>query len=228
MKTVNFENTPGLGNVVKQAKPFCKLTKGMKSISSNYIIGDFNIPIFHGLAGHKFSRLCGFTFESNKTGISHPMFQIVYVPKLKATMKNNDKGLSGWYCWEVVSEYNRDIKSISAMKKIYDFDVTAFFHSDMFEKYIPIFKSNVNYVIDHQIHDLIMSTTDKTELRELKFYVSAIKESMNDISDVQQFVAFTGDGKYNTTSDNPNALANLAYNAHHSYSLKDIDKNNRL
>jgi hypothetical protein len=70
------------------------------------------------------------------------------------------------------------------MKTMYDFDVNAFFHSDMFEKYIPIFKSNINYVIDNQINDLLLHTTDKTELRELKFYVNAIKESMNTIDDV--------------------------------------------
>lgn len=220
MKTINFEKTPGLGNVVKKAKAFCKLTKNMKSVSSKYIIGDFNIPLFHGLAGHKFSRICGFTFESNKPQIQHPIFQLVYVPKLKATMTRNDKGLSGWYCWEVISDQHRNITSISAMKTIYDFDVNAFFHSDMFEKCIPVFKSNINYVIDNQIKDLLLHTTDDAELRELKFYVNAIKESMKTIDDVQQFVIFTNDGKHNASSDDPNALANLAYNAHLNYSLK--------
>ena len=74
MKELSFENTPGLNDVVKNVKPFCKLLKNMKSISPEYIIGDFNNPDMHGLAGHKWSRLCGFTFVSNKSGIQYPTF----------------------------------------------------------------------------------------------------------------------------------------------------------
>ena len=182
-EVLSFKDTPGLGNVVKSSKAFCKLIKNMKDVTAKYIIGDFKNPSIHGLAGHKFSRLCGFTFESAVNSTS-PMFQIVYVPKLRATLTRNDKALSGWYCWEVLDDINRRVVSIAEMKRLYDFDVTAFFHSDLFEKYLPQFKANVQYVLGHQIKDLLDPMPDTQEKTELKFYVNAIAKAITEIQDV--------------------------------------------
>lgn len=224
---VSFKDTIGLQNVIEDVKPFCKLTKNTNDISSKYIMGDFNDPKFHGLAGHKFSRLCGFTFKSNLENVTNKTFQIVYVPKLRATLIRNNRGLSGWYCWEVLPNGNRENRSIRDIFNIYQFDVTAFFHSDMFEKYVAIFTSNVNYALAHQVKDLLDSIENHEQYTELNFYVSAIKKSIEEIKNVQHYVAIQDDRATRTTADNPNAIAKLAYNANKSYSLRDIDKQNR-
>ena len=84
------------------------------------------------VCGHKFSTICGFTFKSNleapyfilhpelnlslQYGISdttfHPTFQVVYVPKARASHVRNDRGLSGWYLWQHVAADNKQIMSI--------------------------------------------------------------------------------------------------------------------
>jgi len=63
--TFKFKDDPELGAVVSSIKPFCKLWKDMPVPTYDYIVGDFKNPMMHGLAGHKWSRLCGFTFTSN-------------------------------------------------------------------------------------------------------------------------------------------------------------------
>ena len=63
--TYKFNSLKSLGKAVKAFKPFCKLTKQMAVPTEKYIVGDFADPDkFPGLAGKKWSRLCGFTFES--------------------------------------------------------------------------------------------------------------------------------------------------------------------
>lgn len=64
--TFKFDEEPDLGKVVKDVKPFCMLTRDMPVPPEKYIIGDYlNIRQFPGLAGRKWSKLCGFTFTSN-------------------------------------------------------------------------------------------------------------------------------------------------------------------
>jgi hypothetical protein len=99
-------------------------------------------------------------------------------------LSRNDRALSGWYCWEVLDDINRRVISIGDVKKMYQFDVTAFFHCDMFEKYLPLFKSNVTYVLQHQIKTLVDATKNPKDLTELKFYVNAIATSINEIQNV--------------------------------------------
>lgn len=62
---ISFKDDPELGAVVSSIKPFCKLWKDMEVPTYDYIVGVFGNPLLHGLAGHKWSRLCGFTFTSN-------------------------------------------------------------------------------------------------------------------------------------------------------------------
>lgn len=223
-KNISFKDTDGLGNVVKSIKPFCKLTKKMTTITPEYIIGDFNNPQMHGLAGHKWSRLCGFTFETSKSGTPYSKFQFVYVPKLRGTITRNDKALSGWYCWEVVATDHRNVRSIDYMKNKYGFDVTAFVHCDEFNKYIPIFISNINAALNGPVQNLLDSTTDASEKQELTFYVNAIKTSINEIWQVQKVIAYDGGEKILVDPDDPQGKANLAYNADKNYGLRNLDK----
>ena len=81
MKTT-FNDDPQLGAVVSSVKPFCMLMKNVPVPLDtedeiqrfyNYIVGDFANPLFPGLAGHKWSRLCGFTFTSNRQ-VEYPKF----------------------------------------------------------------------------------------------------------------------------------------------------------
>ena len=80
--SIKFKDDPQLGAVVSSVKPFCMLMKGIPvSLDNeanierfyNYIVGDFANPLLPGLAGHKWSRLCGFTFTSNKQ-VEYPKF----------------------------------------------------------------------------------------------------------------------------------------------------------
>ena len=62
--TYKFYETDGLGTAVQNVKPFCKLLKQMGIPEEKYIVGDYAQPEkFPGLAGRKWSRLCGFTFK---------------------------------------------------------------------------------------------------------------------------------------------------------------------
>lgn len=62
---VQFKDGVDLGKSVKDVKLFCKLTKNMEVPDEKTIVGDFTDPDrYPGLAGRKWSRLCGFTFKS--------------------------------------------------------------------------------------------------------------------------------------------------------------------
>lgn len=50
------------------------------------------------------------------------------------------------------------------MMHAYKFSINEFVHSDIFEKYVPMFVSNVQYALRHQVQDLLDKTTDP-ELR---------------------------------------------------------------
>jgi len=75
----------------------------------------------------------------------------VFVPKLKGSMARNQKALSGWYCWTLFSNANenKQVTSINEMKSTFGFNVNKFVHSDLFDKYIPIFKANIDYVLNN-------------------------------------------------------------------------------
>ena len=63
--TYRFDDEEILGKAVQSVKPFCKLTKKMDVPEEKYIVGDFgDFEKYPGLAGRKWSRLCGFTFKS--------------------------------------------------------------------------------------------------------------------------------------------------------------------
>lgn len=74
METIKFENAPGLGAEVEYVKPFCKLTKKMDIPVWQDIVGDFADKTKPGLAGRKFSRLCGFTFKTKKADAPTKLF----------------------------------------------------------------------------------------------------------------------------------------------------------
>lgn len=224
MNDIKFNEMPDLGGVIKKFRPFCKLTKQTTVVTPEFIMGDFNNPNFHGLAGHKWSRLCGFTFESNIPNVSPKTFQFVYVPKLRGTMSRNDKALSGWYCWEVIASDHRNVISIDTMKNKYHFNINAFVHCDEFNKYIPLFISNITAALNGPVTELLNSITDKHEKHTLQFYVNAIKTSLDEIAQVKKYITYDDGSKVMTSPDDPDARANLAYNADKDYSLRNLDK----
>ena len=61
-----FDDEEDLGKAVKSFKAFSKLNKSMAVPTEKDIVGDFVDPYkYPGLAGRKWSRLCGFTFVAN-------------------------------------------------------------------------------------------------------------------------------------------------------------------
>jgi len=74
METIKFKDTPGLGAEVEYVKPFCKLTKNMSIPTWQDIVGDFADRSKPGLAGRKFSRLCGFTFKTKNPNAPTKLF----------------------------------------------------------------------------------------------------------------------------------------------------------
>lgn len=228
-----FEEQPGLGAEVLKVKPFCKLTKQMDIPIWQDIVGDFKDKDMPGLAGKKFSRLCGFTFKTNKKDAPTQTFQIVYVPKLKGPLTRNNHGLHGWYCWMVLPNGDRNVVSISDMKRQYGFDVNKFFHTDYFQEWYPVFQSNIRYALDNQIKELIDNSIESDEYNELIRYVNAIKDSVPKMDEVMQVVTY--DTKHND-EDVPDYAkgsapdvgdAKIAYNANKSYRLKDLDRRQR-
>ena len=228
--TIAFDNTSGRGAEVEKVKPFCMLTKNMDVPTWQDIVGDFADKRKPGLAGRKFSCLCGFTFKPKNPNAPYKYFQIVYVPKLKGSLSRNDKALSGWYCWTVPSVVNRQVTSIQDMKRMFNFDVNKFFHCDLFEKYLKMFKANVSYALAHQVNQLVRSMNGKPEYNELVRHVNAVKDSLDMIDDVQQTV--TPETKYNDQNAPEYAQgsapkvgnAKIAYNADKTYGLRNLDK----
>lgn len=225
-----FDEDPQLGKVVKEVKPFCKLTKKSNDITEKYIVGDYaDFNRYPGLAGKKWSRLCGFTFKSVNGGI----FQFVYVPKLKGTLSRNQKALSGWYCWTLTTANvdNKQVTSIADVLRTFGFSINKFVHSDLFDKYISIFKSNINFALEHQIADLLAQPQESfDDYKELVRYVNAVKDSVAKIDEVKQWV--TDDNKYDD-SNNPEYAkgsapklgnAKIAYNADKTYNLINVPK----
>lgn len=149
----------------------------------------------------------------------------MFVPKLKGSITRNDKALSGWYCWQVHSEDHRDVTSIADMRRYYNFDVNSFFHTDYFEKYLAVFKSNVSYALANQVAELVKKSGGTNEWRELVRHVRAVKDSLEKIDEVQQFV--TPDDKYDDSGAPDYAKgsapevghAKIAYNADKTYRL---------
>ena len=231
MSEIKFDGQPGLGAEVSNVKPFCKLTKNMDVPAYEDVVGVFTDKNKPGLAGKKFSRLCGFTFKTNSKIAPTEIFQIVFVPKLKGPITRNRHGLSGWYCWMVLPNGDRNVVSISDMKRKYNFDVNGFFKSDLFDHWLPMFKSNISYVLDNQIKELLNKETDADRSIELKRHIDAIKNTLHMIDDVKQIVTYdsvrndSNDPSYAKGSAPKVGNAKLAYNADKTYRLKDLDKN---
>ena len=225
---IKFKDNENLGKVVLDTKVFCKLTKNMPVPSFKYVVGDFNNPKMHGLAGHKWSRLCGFTFKSAIRD-DNPIFQFVYVPKLPGPRTHTAKGLHGWYCWIYLANDNRDVVSIEDMMHAYHFSINEFVHSDMFEKYVPLFVSNVQYAVSNQLQELLSKTIQPEMKMQLSRTIKNIKESLNYIYDVQKLVKYDdeyddAEGTYAAGSAPKAGHAKIAYNADKTYGLKNLDK----
>ena len=226
-----FDDEENLGKVVSGVKPFCKLNKKMDIPDWKDIVGDFNDKSKPGMVGKKFSRLCGFSFRPKDPSL--PPFYIVYVPKLKGPLTRNNHGLHGWYCWMKLPNDDRSVVSIMGMNGKFKFDVNKFFHSDYFEKWLPIFKANIQYALNNQVQELINSMEGQDEQKELIRHVNAIKDSVGKMDEVQNYVSF--DDKYDD-EDVPDYAkgsapkvrdAKIAYNANKTYALKDLDKKNK-
>ena len=230
---IQFKDNPQLGQVVQDVKVFCKLMATMPIPTYEYVVGDFNNPQMHALAGHKWSRLCGFTFKSNKN-VEHPKFQFVYVPKLRSSIVHTNRGLHGWYCWMYIDVDDKKVLSIDDMQRIYGFNINDFVHSDMFEHWVPIFIKNVSYALHNQMHKLIESTIDLAKRRELERYALAIRKSLLEIWKVQEIVyddefkdtALNTQDTYAANSEPKAGHVKLAYNADKTYPLKNLDKQN--
>lgn len=243
MKIVNFENDPQLGQVVSKSDVFCKLTQDFPPAPTpeneaklvpflyNYVVGVFENPKFHGLAGHKWSRLCGFTFTSN-INKENPVFQFVYVPKLRGNFTRNNAGLHGWYCWKYVAVDNRVVMSIDNMMSTYKFNINRFVFSDMFDKYVAEFVKNISLALNgnvQKIYDLLPNSTLK---KNFDFYFKAISTSLNDIYKVKEVVTYDeywerhkdDDEKAQYVTADPKAgHVKIAYNADKTYKLKNLD-----
>ena len=233
---ISFKDDPELGAVVSSIKPFCKLWKDMEVPTYDYIVGVFGNPLLHGLAGHKWSRLCGFTFTSN-VNTKTPKFQFVYVPKLRGNFTRNNAALHGWYCWRSYGIDNKEVTAVSTMSTLYNFNINKFVHSDLFDKYIPFFVQNIHFALDNQVKTLYDSITESGMKKELAFYVKAIRTSLGTINKVKEIVS---DEEYarrhkNNPNDDPNFYAymsdpkaghaRVAYNADKNYGLVNLDKN---
>lgn len=230
--TYIFDDEASLGQAVDSVKPFCKLTKQMDIPTEKQIVGDYaDFSRYPGLAGKKWSRLCGFTFKS-KNG---QYFQFVFVPKLKGTLSRNQKALSGWYCWTLMpqKEDSKKVTSIAEMKSRFGFDINKFVYSDLFDKYIPIFKANVNYALSHQVKDLLMSPPESfDDYEELVRHINAVADSIKKIDDVKQVVS-PSDAQPDDAPDYAKGStpkvghAKIAYNADKTYDLPNMPKASR-
>ena len=225
-----FADDDQLGKVVSAVRPFCKLTKEMPIPTEKDIVGDFNDPNkYPGLAGRKWSRLCGFTFKSALNG---QIFQFVYVPKLKGTLSRNQRALSGWYCWTIFSK-DKDLKQVTSIDQVlstFNFSINKFVFSDLFDKYVAMFKANVSYALSNQVQSLLDQKDQVNDYNELVRYVNAVKGSIEKIDEVKQYVR--PETKYDDDDAPAYARgsapkvghAKIAYNADKTYDLRNLDK----
>ena len=226
MAEFRFSEEPSLGAVVNPSyKVFCNWSP-KTPIKSVY-------KITRDVCGHKFSTICGFTFTSNldvpffvknpDLGLSlqygidsitfYPTFQVVYVPKARATHVRNDRGLSGWYLWQHRAVDNKQIMSLKDLYAYYGFDVAKFFQSDLFQKYLPLFKKQITAAYDSTVQDYInkMGTDNENgySKRDAMFFSKCVLDSLDKIDDVLKI-----------NWEKPDEMkAKLAYNADDTYSL---------
>ena len=231
MSYYKFDDEQMLGKAVSEVKPFSKLNKKMDIPTEKDIVGDFaNMMAYPGLAGKKWSRLCGFTFKTNDGRV----FQFVYVPKLRGSLARNQKALSGWYCWSINPSdlNNKQVTSIDDVKKAYGFDITKFVHSDYFDKYLEVFKSNIAYALANQVEELLAKPRSEFEdYAEVVRFVNALKDSLARIGDVKQIVTYDYDDANDDIPEYAKGAApkighaKIAYNADKTYDLRNRTKN---
>ena len=221
-----FDKEEHLGGTVQpNYKVFCNWSPKTQITDAYKVTRD--------VCGHKFSTICGFTFKSNleapyfilhpelklslQYGISdttfHPTFQVVYVPKARASHVRNDRGLSGWYLWQHVAADNKQIMSIRDFFAYYGFDVAKFFQSDVFKKYLPIFKKQIQAAYDTTVSDFVKSMGTGTQhgytQRDCSFFSKCVIDSLEKMDDVLKI-----------NWEKPDEMkAKLAYNADDTYSL---------
>lgn len=188
--SIQFKDNPNLGENIVSMKVFCKLLEDMQTPSYEYIVGEFNNPNMHGLVGHKWSRLCGFVFKTTKN-TKFQNFEFIYVPKLRGSRTRNWNGMHGWYCWMYVGADNKQVLSIEDMMRIYGFSVDQFVHSDMFEYWVPKFVSNAQFVLDHQIKDLISLASDEDLRNELFNRINSTSNST--VEDLERLLSMATD-----------------------------------
>ena len=127
---------------------------------------------------------------------------------------------------------NKQVTSIDDVKKAYGFDITKFVHSDYFDKYLEVFKSNIAYALANQVEELLAKPRSEFEdYAEVVRFVNALKDSLARIGDVKQIVTYDYD---DTNDDIPEYAkgaapkighAKIAYNADKTYDLRNRTKN---
>ncbi len=130
------------------------------------------------------------------------------------------------------------------VKNLFGFEINKFVYSDLFDRYVDIFKSNITYALDHQVKELLDKSEELDSYPELLRNVNAIRESVGkmlevkkDVIDVLKTVDLdngkTIDIQVGTVQAMPNANrydyddkthAKVAYNANATYSLPNHDQ----
>lgn len=213
MANVKFDGNPVLGAVISNYEVFCEW-------QASAPIEDIS-QVTSKVCGHKFSKICGFNFQSALEDVESPIFQIVYCPKARSTHVRNDRGLHGWYIWKHLGPTEKQVMSAEQLLAEYKFDVGQFFQSDLFQKSITMLKSQIEKAYKDQVVPFVSKlkmpvkvTTDEGfsieySPREAKFYSKCVIDSMSKIADVLK-----------TNWEKPEEMkAKLAYNADKNYSL---------
>lgn len=185
------------------------------------------------VCGHMFSALCGFKFTSAKSDLENasPEFWIIYAPKSRSTHVRGDKGLSGWYVWQVFSETHKVITEPEKVYDLYGFNLSKFFQSDFFNLYIKKFEKWTLDAYDTVVKDYIDSTNAAQSVR---FFAKCVFDSVTDVTTtvhnherIQTSIIPQIELVLNNSEIPDSSISNakVAYNANSTYQLNNPNAN---
>ena len=165
---VNFKSDESLGKVVKDTKCFCSL--GVDPVNM------YTLNVAGG--GNKFSRLCGFIFESANSKNPYPRFSVAFVCKLRSKIYHQQQtNPSQWFIFKLIDKNRVDVLDKKSLEINYGFDIDKFFQSDLFKKCLPRFEQTIGKGMKdaEKFVETLKSKTDKMEATKL---MRAITESL--------------------------------------------------
>lgn len=191
MAKFKFDDDESLGQVVANKQPFCnisaKLFQNVGSLAQKQSAEQNDKQLAQSVealayaAGVRmFSQLCGFVFWTKDPNTKYKRFMISFVSKTKSRIyRQAIRNPTCWYIFRPINNMRWDVLDKKACLINYGFDVDKFFESDLFEKSLPIFESQITKGLTsaETFKDMLIKQNSQY-VNDVVKYINAIKEAL--------------------------------------------------